>query len=78
MAPKYEKGQKVIITPTENNNLSARDSTLKQHAGKIGKVVDYYWITLRTGARVYIYTIQLDDKGEEAVLHEDELASLIE
>ena len=78
MAPRYEKGKKVIITPTENNNLSARDPTLKQHAGKTGKVVDHYWITLRTGAQVYIYTIQLDDKGEEVVLHEDELAPLIE
>lgn len=74
MAPKYEIGQKVIITPVTNQHLSSRDSDLEPYAGQIGKVTDYYWISKERGAEVfYIYTVLTETDNKEIVLHEDEL-----
>lgn len=74
MTPKYEIGQKVIVTPVKNQNLSSRDFNLEPYAGRDGVVTDYYWISLARGAQVvYIYTVQIGDSQKEVVLHEDEL-----
>ena len=74
MAPKYDIGQKVIITPVSNQHLSSRDSSLEPYAGQIGKVTDYYWISKERGAEVfYIYTVLTETDNKEIVLHEDEL-----
>jgi len=76
MAPKYEIGQKVIITPVRNQHLSPRDSNIEPYAGQSGTVTDYYWIS--RGAEVfYIYTVRIGNDDKEVVLHEDELAAYI-
>lgn len=74
MAPKYDIGQKVTIMPVSNQHLSSRDSDLERYAGQTGEVMDYYWITLERGAKVfYVYTVRIGDGQNEVVLHEDEL-----
>ena len=79
MAPKYEIGQKVIITPVEEQQFSPRDSDIKPYAGQVGEVTDYYWINLSMGARVvYIYTVRIESDSREFVLHEDEIEAHIE
>jgi hypothetical protein len=79
MAPKYQIGQKVIITPVKTQQLSPRDAALEPYAGQIGKVADYYWISLGSGGGVfYIYTVLMEADQKELVVHEDELEAVIE
>ncbi len=78
MPPKYEIGQKVVITPVNNQSLSPRDSGIKPLAGKIGEVIDYYWISPNTGEMFYIYTVRMDTDRKEAVLYEDEIEAYIQ
>ena len=74
MAPKFKKGQKVIIKPVSNQRLSPRDTDLEQYTDQIGEVADYYWISLSQGANVvYLYTVRIGTGYKEIVLHEDEL-----
>ncbi len=76
MTPKYEIGQKVIITPVNKQHLSPRDSDIGKYTGQSGIVTDYYWITLDRGTKVfYIYTVQVGTGHKEIVLHEDELTA---
>jgi len=77
MAPKYEIGQKVVITPVKNQLLSPRDSDLEPYAGQVGKVTDYYWVCPNRGEVFYIYTVQMETDRKEVVLHEDELEAYI-
>ncbi len=77
MAPKYNIGQNVIITPAKGQHLSPRDSSIEPYAGQIGKVTDYYWITVNRGEVFYIYTVQIGTDLKEVVLHEDELEPYI-
>ena len=73
MAHKYKTGQKVVITPVKNQNLSPRDSGLEPYAGGIGEIIHYYWLS-PTGREVfYIYTVRMETDGKEVVVHEDEL-----
>lgn len=79
MAPKYQIGQKVVITPVKTQQLSPRDAALEPYAGQIGKVADYYWISLGSGGGVfYIYTVLMEADQKELVVHEDELEAVIE
>ena len=79
MPSKYKKGQKVIIKTVGNQQSSLRDSTLEQYSGRVGKVADYYWITLGMGKEVfYIYTVKMDNDHEEIVVHEDEMETYLE
>ena len=73
MAPKYEIGQKVRITPVKNQHLSPRDSDLEPYAGQSGEVTDYYWIGLHIGEAFHIYTVQVGASNKKIVLHEDEI-----
>ena len=73
MVSKYEKGQKVIITPVESQHLSPRETDLESYAGKSGKVTDYYWISSGRGEVFYIYNVRIDADNKDIVLHEDEL-----
>lgn len=74
MAPKYNIGQKVIITPVKTQPLSSRDSGLEPYAGQVGEVADYYWISPRESTEVfYIYSIRIGTGDKEVVLHEDEI-----
>lgn len=79
MNAKYQIGQKVVITPVRTQQLSPRDAALEPYAGQIGKVADYYWISLGSGAGVfYIYTVLMEADQKELVVHEDELETVIE
>lgn len=79
MASKYQIGQKVVITPVKTQQLSPRDAALEPYAGQIGKVADYYWISLGSGGGVvYIYTVLMEADQKELVVHEDELEAVIE
>jgi hypothetical protein len=79
MTSRYQIGQKVIITPVENQHLSQRDSGLEQYAGQIGEVADYHWISPNTANETfYIYTIRIGSSHKEVVLHEDELEACLE
>jgi hypothetical protein len=79
MTPKYQIGQKVVITPVKTRQLSPRDAALEPYAGQIGKVADYYWISLGSGGGVfYIYTVLMEADQKELVVHEDELEAVIE
>jgi hypothetical protein len=77
MAPKYDKGQKVIITPVKNQHLSPRDSDISAYAGKNGRVTDYYWISTGRGEAFYIYNVRLEANDRDIVLHEDEMQAYI-
>jgi hypothetical protein len=79
MTPKYQIGQKVVITPVKTQQLSPRDAALEPYAGQIGKVADYYWISLGSGGGIfYIYTVLVEADQKELVVHEDELEAVIE
>lgn len=78
MASKYDKGQKVIITPVKYEHLSPRDSDISTYTGKKGKVVDYYWINTAMGTAFYIYTVRLEADDKDIVLHEDEMQAYVE
>ncbi len=78
MAPKYDKGQKVIITPVKYEHLSPRDSDISAYAGRNGKVFDYYWINTGMGETFYIYTVRLEADDKDIVLHEDEIQAYVE
>ena len=74
MAPKFNKGQKVIIKPVSNQQLSPRDTDIEQYTGQIGEVTDYYWVSLSQGTNVvYLYTVRIGADQKEIALHEDEL-----
>ena len=77
MASRYQKGQKIVIMPGKNQDLSQRNPDLEPYIGQSGEVIDYYWIRLDRGAQVvYVYTIEIDNSQKEIVLHEDELEPL--
>ena len=73
MAPKYNIGQKVVITPVSNQHPSPRDAGLEQYAGQVGEVTDFYWVSPNTGKVFYIYTVRIGEEQKELVLHEDEI-----
>ena len=72
MGPKYEPGQRVIVSPVKNQPLSLRDSLLEPYAGQNG-VVDEYYLLKRDTEVFYIYNVRIGGGGKEVVLHEDEL-----
>ena len=78
MPPKYVIGQKVIVTPVKNQQLSVRDADIETYAGQSGKVVDYHWISISKGEILYLYTVQIGAGDKELVLHEDEVEPYIE
>ena len=79
MAPRYVKGQRVVIIPANNQSLSPRDSAIEPYVGKDGKITDYYWIDSRTGTQsIYVYTIKMKEDNKEVVVHEDELKAYVE
>ena len=78
MTHKYDRGQKVIITPVKNQHVSPRDSDIGAYAGRSGKVIDYYWINTSMGEAFYIYTVRIEAEHKDIVLHEDEIQAYME
>ncbi len=79
MAARYQIGQKVIITPVKNQQLSTRDSGLDQYAGQTGEIANYHWLSPNTAKEAfYIYTVRIGTGHKEIVLYEDELETCLE
>ncbi|MFC1938171.1 hypothetical protein ACFLWH_00710 [Chloroflexota bacterium] len=77
MASKYQKGQKIIVAPVKNQDLSSRNLDLETYAGQNGEIIDYNWISLDRGSQIfYVYTVEIANSQKELVLHEDELKLL--
>jgi len=78
MADTYEKGQKVSIKPMGNKHASSRDSTLGSYAGKIGTIIDVYWINMGAGTQnFHVYTVRLENEDKDIVVHEDEIKAYL-
>jgi len=74
MVGAYEKGQKVLVEPVKNHELSPRDSALELYTGKIGTIIDVYWISMGSGVKnIYVYTVRIEKEDNEIVVHEDEI-----
>lgn len=73
MGPKYDIGQRVIIRPVDEQNLSTREYDIAQYAGNIGEVTNYHWISPGTSEVFYIYTVRIGTGYKEMVLYEDEI-----
>ena len=79
MASKYQIGQKVIITPVKTQQISPRDAALEPYAASVGKVTDYYWVSMGSGAGVfYIYTVRAENDYKEIVVYEDEIEACLD
>ena len=78
MAPKYEKGQRVIIVPVKNHGSPTRGSELETYMGQSGEISELYSVS--AGADVprtfYVYTVRIGDN--DIVVHEDELEPFID
>jgi len=77
MGPKYEIGQRVIIRPVNEQNLSLRNWDIEPYASQSGEVADYHWISPPGGEVFYIYTVRIGTGYKEVVLHEDEIEAYI-
>jgi hypothetical protein len=79
MGSRYRKGQKVIIKAGDDGSPCLRDSTLENYEGHLGKIVDYYWISVGRGSEVfYVYQVKMEADSELIAVHEDELDLAIE
>ena len=76
--PKYEIGQKVIVTPVSEQPSTQRECDIASYAGQIGEVFNYHWISPRTGQVFFIYTVRMDTDYKEIVLHEDEIEACLD
>ena len=73
----YVIGQRVLVEKAKDQDLSARDAALESYAGKIGTIIDAYWINMGASARnFYIYTVRIENEDKEIVLHEDEIKTI--
>ena len=78
MDPKYKIGQKIIITPVKNQQLSPRDADIKSYTGQVCEITNYYWINPPGGKVFCLYTARIGTSKKEIVLHEDEVEAYIE
>ncbi|MCK5577552.1 MAG: hypothetical protein KAI14_04465 [Dehalococcoidales bacterium] len=78
VAPKFNKGQRVTISPVRNMPMSPRDSDIEPYTGQVGQVTGYYWIRPGTGDKFfYLYTVRVGNSDREIVVHEDEIETCI-
>ena len=73
MVTKYEIGQKVLVKPVSEQDVSLRAAALQPYAGQTGEITDYHWIYPPNGNLFYLYTIRIGEGGKEIVLYEDEI-----
>lgn len=73
MAPRYEKGQRVIVRPVGGQIPSPRDAGLEPYAGRVGQITDFFWISKEKNEIFFLYTVRIEPEHKEIVLHEDEL-----
>jgi len=73
MAPRFQIGQKVSISPS-SVDVTAREAELQSLAGFTGEIKDFYWLEMDRGVNLfYVYTVRVEQGNRELVLHEDEL-----
>jgi hypothetical protein len=73
MNPRFNKGQLVMVKPVGIQSRSLRDNTLEEYTGKVGSVINYYWISPEAGKIFYLYSVRFPDINKEIILHEDEI-----
>ena len=79
MAPRYNRGQRVVVMPVKNDSLTTRDSVIEAYVGKDGLITDYYWINSPTSKQnIYVYTVKIKEDNREIVVHEDEIKNFVE
>jgi hypothetical protein len=72
--PRFAKGQKVLIKPASDKNVTQREADINEYAGKIGEITNFYFINPRTEQIFYIYKVKVGDREKkEIVVYEDEL-----
>ena len=75
MAPKYEIGQKVRITPAKTKKACTRGYELERYVDQMGVVTNYYCISPNRGEVFYVYAVQMEPDNKEVALHENELGT---
>jgi hypothetical protein len=75
--PRYVKGQRVIIRPVSEKDLTQRENDINLYAGQVGEVTKYYWISPRTGQVFYIYNVRVGRGRKEIVVYEDEMEACL-
>ena len=73
MGPRYEIGQRVVVKPVSEPDMSLRKSNMDPIAGQSGEVADYHWISPPGGEVFYIYEVRISNGHKEVVLYEDEI-----
>jgi len=72
-SPKYIIGQRVIIQPVSEQNLTQRENDISLFAGQVGEVCDYFWMNPPSGKVFYIYNVLVGVNKKEIVVYEDEI-----
>ncbi len=73
MPTKYEIGQRIVIKPVSEQDLSVRESAIRPYVGQTGEISDYHWIEPPTGQVFYLYTVRVGTGDKEIILYEDEI-----
>lgn len=71
--PKYQIGQKVIVTLPKTHNGYLRRSKLEPYVGQVGEVRNYYHMSTIRGEVFYIYTVNIGPDNEIVAFHTNEL-----
>ena len=71
--PKYAVGQKVIIQPSGEQDMTQRENDINKYAGQIGEVSDFFWMTPPSGQVFYIYNVRVGENMKDIVVYEDEI-----
>ncbi len=75
--PKYMVGQKVIVQPVSEQNLTQRENDINQYAGQVGEVSNFYWMNPPSGQVFYIYNVRVGAKRKEIAVYEDEIEACL-
>jgi hypothetical protein len=71
--PRFAKGQKVIIKPVDEGGVTKREYNVNEYVGKVGEIVNFYYISPRQGQIFFIYNVRVGKERKDVVVYEDEL-----
>ncbi len=71
--PRFTKGQKVIIKPIDEGGVTKREYNVNEYAGKVGEIVNFYYISPRQEQIFFIYNVRVGKERKDIVVYEDEL-----
>jgi ribosomal protein L21E len=75
--PRFVKGQKVIIKPIDEKGTTKREASVNEYAGKVGEIVNFYYISPRQEQIFYIYNVRVGKERKDIVVYEDELEPVL-